>query len=217
VKSFTPNQVLPADDSGFFTSVALEQLAMTAQNQLERTGRIGIRVGEALVAGGPPGTAAEPEVAIGEMDGPFGTAFANLLGDQTAGHSRVLALLNTDVMVRPPTICVSKVTVTNEKYTNILMGTVQYATAMGVLDAVRSGDIPRDKADELGIIVSVWLNPAVATIKDLDHKILFDIHRKATSLAIHKAMAFQPSIDWLLENQDKVIHKYFEKGLKGEI
>jgi 5,6,7,8-tetrahydromethanopterin hydro-lyase len=217
VKSFTPDQVLPADDSGFFTSVALEQLAMTAQNQLERTGRIGIRVGEALVAGGPPGTAAEPEVAIGEMDGPFGTAFANLLGDQTAGHSRVLALLNTDVMVRPPTICVSKVTVTNEKYTNILMGTVQYATAMGVLDAVRSGDIPRDKADELGIIVSVWLNPAVATIKDLDHKILFEIHRKATSLAIHKAMAFQPSIDWLLENQDKVIHKYFEKGLKGEI
>jgi 5,6,7,8-tetrahydromethanopterin hydro-lyase len=195
----------------------MEQLAMTAQNQLERTGRIGIRVGEALVAGGPPGTAAEPEVAIGEMDGPFGTAFATLLGDQTAGHSRVLALLNTDVMVRPPTICVSKVTVTNEKYTNILMGTVQYATAMGVLDAVRSGDIPRDKADELGIIVSVWLNPAVATIKDLDHKILFDIHRKATSLAIHKAMAFQPSIDWLLENQDKVINKYFEKGLKGEI
>ena len=190
---------------------------MTAQNQLERTGRIGIRVGEALVAGGPPGTAAEPEVAIGEMDGPFGTAFANLLGDQIAGHSRVLALLNTDVMVRPPTICVSKVTVTNEKYTNILMGTVQYATSMGVLDAVRSGDIPRDKADELGIIVSVWLNPAVTTIKDLDHKILFDIHRKATSLAIHKAMSFQPSIDWLLENQDKVIHKYFEKGLKGEI
>ena len=190
---------------------------MTAQNQLQRPGRIGIRVGEALVAGGPPGTAAEPEVAIGEMDGPFGTAFANLLGDQTVGHSRVLALLNTDVMVRPPTLCVSKVTVTNERYTNILMGTVQYATAMGVLDAVRSGDIPRDKADELGIIVSVWLNPSVATIKDLDHKILFDIHRKATTLAIHKAMAFQPSIDWLLENQDKVIHKYFEKGLKGEI
>jgi formaldehyde-activating enzyme len=78
---------------------------MSARN--EATGRFGIRVGEALVAGGPPGTAAEPEVAIGEMDGPFGTAFASLLGDQTAGHSRVLALLNTDVMVRPPTICVS--------------------------------------------------------------------------------------------------------------
>lgn len=181
------------------------------------TERIGIRVGEALVAGGPPGTAAEPEVAIGEMDGPLGTAFANLLGDQVVGHSRVLALLNTDVMVRPPTICVSKVTVDNERYTNILMGTVQYATAMGVLDAVRSGDIPKAKVDELGVIVSVWLNPMVATIENLDHKILFDIHRKATALAIHKAMTFKPSIDWLLENQETIVHKYFEKGLKGEI
>jgi formaldehyde-activating enzyme len=179
--------------------------------------RIVLRVGEALVAGGPPGTAAEPEVAIGEMDGPFGAAFANLLGDQVKGHSRVLALLNTDVMVRPPTICVSKVSVDNTRYTNILMGTVQYATAMGVLDAVRSGDIPKDKVDELGVIVSVWLNPGVAKIDDLDHQVLFSIHRKATALAIHKAVTFEPSIDWLLENQDKIVHKYFEKGLKGEI
>jgi 5,6,7,8-tetrahydromethanopterin hydro-lyase len=179
--------------------------------------RIVLRVGESLVAGGPPGTAAEPEVAIGEMDGPFGTAFANLLGNQVAGHSRVLALLNTDVMVRPPTLCVSKVTVANERYTNILMGTVQYATAMGVLDSVRSGDIPKSKVDEIGIIVSVWLNPGIVDVKDLDHKILFDIHRKATAQAIHKAMTNQPSIDWLLENQDKIVHKYFERGLKGEI
>ena len=179
--------------------------------------RIIMRVGESLIAGGPPGTAAEPEVAIGEMDGPFGTAFANLLGNQVAGHSRVLALLNTDVMVRPATICVSKVTVTDERYTNILMGTVQYATAMGVLDSVRAGDIPKEKANDLGIIVSVWLNPGIVEVKDLDHRVLFDIHRKATAQAIHKAMTNQPSIDWLLENQDKVIHKYFEKGLKGEL
>lgn len=179
--------------------------------------RIVLRVGESLVAGGPPGTAAEPEVAIGELDGPLGTAFANLLGNQVVGHSRVLALLNTDVMIRPATICVSKVTVTDERYTNILMGTVQYATAMGVLDSVRAGDIPKEKANDLGIIVSLWLNPGIVDVKDLDHKILFDIHRKATAQAIHKAMNNEPSIDWLLENQDKIVHKYFERGLKGEI
>jgi len=179
--------------------------------------RIILRVGESLVAGGPPGTAAEPEVAIGEMDGPFGAAFANLLGDQVKGHSRVLALLNTDVMMRPPTLCVSKVTVDDSRYTNILMGTVQYATAMGVLDSVRAGDIPKEKVDELGIIVSVWLNPSIVDVKDLDHQVLFDIHRRATAQAIHKAMAFEPSIDWLLENQDKIVHKYFERGLKGEL
>lgn len=179
--------------------------------------KLGVRIGEALVAGGPPGTAAEPEVAIGEMDGPFGATFANLLGNQVKGHSRVLALLNTDVMVRPPTLCVSKVTVENERYTNILMGTVQYATAMGVLDSVRSGAIPRERVDELGVIVSVWLNPMITTIDNLDHRTLFNIHREATARAIDKAMRNEPSIDWQLENQERVIHKYFEKGLKGEI
>ncbi len=179
--------------------------------------RIVMRVGEALVAGGPPGTAAEPEVIIGELDGPFGTAFANLLGDQVKGHTRVLAILNTDVMVRPPTLMVSKVTVKDERYTNILMGTVQGAIANGVLDAVRNGDIPKEKANDLGIIVSVWLNPSVATDDNLDHKILFDIHREATAAAIHKAMNNEPDIDWLLKNQDEIVHKYYQMGLDGKI
>ena len=179
--------------------------------------RIVMRVGEALVAGGPPGTAAEPEVIIGELDGPFGTAFANLLGDQVKGHTRVLAILNTDVMVRPPTLMVSKVTVKDERYTNILMGTVQGAIANGVLDAVRNGDIPKEKVNDLGIIVSVWLNPSVSTDDNLDHKILFDIHRKATAAAIHKAMNNEPDIDWLLENQDEIVHKYYQMGLDGKI
>lgn len=176
-----------------------------------------MRVGEALVAGGPVGTAAEPEVVIGEMKGPMGVAFANLLGDQVKGHTRVLAIMNTDIMVRPATIMVSKVTVKDTRYTNILMGTVQAAIANGVLDAVRCGDIPKEKANDLGIIVSVWLNPVVAEQDDLDHKILFDIHREATAKAIKKAMNHEPSIDWLLENQDKIVHKYFQMGLDGKI
>jgi len=179
--------------------------------------RIVMRVGEALVAGGPPGTAAEPEVIIGELDGPVGTAFATLLGDQVKGHSRVLAILNTDIMVRPATLMVSKVTVNKERYTNILMGTVQGAIANGVLDSVRNGDIPKEKVNDLGIIVSVWLNPLVADNDDLDHKILFDIHRKATANAIQKAMNNQPDIEWLLENQENITHKYYQMGLDGKI
>ena len=179
--------------------------------------RIIMRTGEALVAGGPPGTAAEPEVIIGELDGPVGTAIACMTAGQVQGHTRVFAILNTDIQVRPVTLMVSKVTVKNTRYTNILMGTVQAAIANGVLDAVRAGDIPKDKANDLGIIVSVWLNPSVATDNTLDHKILFDIHRKAMATAIQKAMNNQPDIDWLLENQDKITHKYFQMGLDGKI
>ena len=172
-----------------------------------------MKVGECLLAGGPPGTAAEPEVIIGDLNGSFGTAFATLLGNQIKGHTKVLALMNTDVMVKPATIMVSKVTVKDDKYTNILMGTVQGAIANGVLDAVKEGIIPKEKANDLGIIVAVWLNPSVSKDDSLDHKILFDIHRRATTSAIKKALNDEPSIDWLLENQDSIVHKYFQKEL----
>lgn len=178
--------------------------------------RIIMRTGEALIADGPPLTAAEPEVVIGELDGPVGIAFANLMGDQVKGHSRVLALMNTDVQVRPATIMVSKVTVKKTAYTNILMGTVQGAIANGVLDAVRNGTIPKEKANDLGIIVSVWLNPGITTVENLDHEALFDVHRRATTRAIEKAMNHEPTIDYLLENQDKLVHKYYQRELDAK-
>ena len=95
--------------------------------------RIVLRTGEALVEGSEDYLCAEPEVVIGELDGPVGHALANLIGDQVKGHSRVFAILSSDVQVRPATVMVSKVTVKSGKYTNILMGTVQAAIANGVL------------------------------------------------------------------------------------
>jgi len=64
--------------------------------------RIVMRVGEALVVGSPPGTAAEPEVVIGELDGLIGTAFANQIGDQAKDYSKVLAIKKA--MKNEPTI-----------------------------------------------------------------------------------------------------------------
>jgi 5,6,7,8-tetrahydromethanopterin hydro-lyase len=179
--------------------------------------RIVLRTGEALVEGSEDYLCAEPEVVIGELDGPVGMALAHLIGDQVKGHTRVFAILSSDVQVRPATVMVSKVTVKNAKYTNILMGTVQAAIAHGVLDAVRSGVIPKDKVNDLGIIVSVWLDPSVTKVEKVDHKALFDVHREATAKVIGKAMRHEPTIDWLLENQDKVQHYFHELGLKGEL
>jgi formaldehyde-activating enzyme len=96
------------------------------------------------------------------------------------------------------------------------MGTVQAAIANGVLDAVRSGTIPKAKADDLGIIVSVWLDPAVLT-ETVDHTILMKTHREATRLAIEKAMKGEPTIDHLLKNQDKITHCFHDLSLKGEL
>ena len=108
------------------------------------------------------------------------------------GHTRVFAILNSDVQVRPATVMVSKVTVKDARYTNILMGTVQAAIAHGVLDAVRAGISPGTRSNDLGIIYSVWLDPAVPEVDDLDHKALFDVHREATAKVIRKAMNNEP-------------------------
>ncbi|VTS06384.1 formaldehyde-activating enzyme [Tuwongella immobilis] len=179
--------------------------------------RIGMRTGEALVEGALDYLCAEPEIVIGELDGPVGHALANLVGDQVKGHTRVFAILNSDVQVRPATLMVSKVTVNSTAYTNILMGTVQAAIANGVLDAVREGIIPKEKVNEIGIIYSVWLDPAVLKAEQVDHAALFAVHREATTKVIRKAMNHEPNIDWLLENQDKVEHFFHQQGLEGNL
>jgi 5,6,7,8-tetrahydromethanopterin hydro-lyase len=179
--------------------------------------RIGMRTAEALVEGDKDYLCAEPEIVIGELDGPVGTAMATLVGDQVKGHTRVFAILNSDAQVKPATLMVSKVTVASSKYTNYLMGSVQAGIAHGVLDAVRAGIIPRARANDLGIIYSVWLDPAVLKADTVDHEGLFQVNREATLKVIRKAMANEPSIDWLLENQDKVTHYFHQLGVDGQL
>jgi len=178
--------------------------------------RIVLRTGEALVEADEAWSAAEPEVVIGELDGPVGYALANLMGNQVKGHTKVFAILNSDVQVRPATVMVSKVTVASEKYTNILMGTVQAAIAHAVLDSVRAGDIPKEKANDLGIIVSVWLDPSIIDA-DFDPQVLFETNRAATAKAIKKAMNHEPGIDWLLKNQETVPHYFHQLALEKKL
>lgn len=182
-------------------------------------GRIVLRTGEALVEGDKDYLCAEPEIVIGELDGPVGTALATLVGDQVKGHTRVFAILNSDVQVRPATLMVSKVTVSNSRYTSILMGSVQAGIANGVLDAVREGVIPRKKVNDLGIIYSVWLDPSVLSVPEgkIDHAGLFAVNREATVKVIRKALANEPDIDWLLENQESVTHYFHQLGLDGKV
>lgn len=196
--------------------MAKKKSAKKAAKKSAAVGRIVLRTGEALVEADEAWSAAEPEVVIGELDGPVGYALAQLMGNQVKGHTKVFAILNSDVQIRPATVMVSKVTVASEKYTNILMGTVQAAIAHGVLDAVRAGDIPKSKANDLGIIISVWLDPSVVDA-EIDHNVLFATHREATTKAIHKAMHHEPSIDWLLKNQSNVPHYFHQLAVEGKL
>jgi 5,6,7,8-tetrahydromethanopterin hydro-lyase len=86
-----------------------------------------------------------------------------------------------------------------------------------VLDAVRDGTIPRNEVDTIGIIAAVWLYPEVVEATDLDFEDLFATHRKSMHAAIKKAMMGEPTIEWLLANQEKIVHSYHKKGLEGKL
>ena len=51
----------------------------------------------------------------------------------------------------------------------------------------------------------------------MDFAALFDVHRDATAKVIRKAMKHEPSIDWLLENQDQVMHCFHQMGAQGKL
>ena len=179
--------------------------------------RIVLRTGEALQVGGPPGTAAEPEIVIGELDGPVGTALATLLGDQVKGHTRVFAILNSDVQVRPATLMVSKVTVRS--------GGTRHPDGHGAgRDRPRRARRGPGRRHPERARRTTWASSSrcgstrVLTCPRRSRSRGVVPHQsRGTAKAIRKAMRHEPSIDWLLENQDKVVHRYFQMGLEGKI
>ncbi|MBC7945784.1 MAG: formaldehyde-activating enzyme [Burkholderiales bacterium] len=172
--------------------------------------RIIFRAGEATVFAKPGQfTDAMPEILIGDVDGPVGYAFANMMG-QTAGHTRMFAIRACNQLVRPATIMAPKVTIKNSATVELFGGIVQSATADGVLDCVIENILPRDQINNLCIISLVWIDPQCVTDKNIDKKDLYRTNYEATRLAISRAMKNEPSLDELIANRKKIKHDMFD-------
>lgn len=177
--------------------------------------KIGIRFGEAMVAGSSDPYWTEPEIVIGELDGPVGQAMAGMMG-QTAGFSRLFALVDGNKMVKPATLMVPKVQLKKMVDVNVFAGPVQAGIAEGVLDAVAAGLIPKGRCEEIGIIAMVWVHPDLCkdTVK-IDYNEVYTNNRKAMKLAIQKALTGKPAIkDLLAENRKAPRHFTFDPKTK---
>jgi len=168
-----------------------------------KMGRIGIRFGEALVG-------EEPEIAhidliIGDKDGPAGIGFAFGLAHQSYGHTKLFAVLTPNLLVKPVTLIVPKVTIKSLKQAALIFGAAQYAVAKAVADSVAEGIIPKDIVEDVVIICGVFIHPAA---KDPDK--VFKYNYEATKLAIKRAMNEEPKIDEILEKKDKVTHPFYK-------
>ncbi len=156
-------------------------------------------------------TDAMPEIILGTVDGPVGTALAGMMG-QSAGHTRMFAIRACNQMVKPTTLMVPKVTLKDSKNIDLFGGVVQSGTADGVLDSVIEGILPRDQVNELCIIALVWIDPRCAKDPKLDLQDLYRTNYEATKLAIRRAMNNEPSIDELIANRHKIVHDMFTPG-----
>jgi len=109
-------------------------------------------VGEALVGEGKE--IAHIDLVIGGKGGAVESAFMNSLASPQVGHTPLLAVLEPNLPTKPPTLIVNKVTIKNASQAVLMFGPAQAAVAKAVMDSVEEGVIPKDKAEELYIIVS---------------------------------------------------------------
>jgi 5,6,7,8-tetrahydromethanopterin hydro-lyase len=161
-------------------------------------------IGEALAGDG--NEVAHIDLLIGSKDGPVGTAFANALADQKQGHSNLLAVLTPNLICKPATVLITKVTIKGAKQAVQMFGPAQASVAKAVADSVAAGVIPKDQVDNLVIVCGVFIHWEA---KD-DTKI-YQYNYEATKLSIQRAMKGEPKIEEVLAKKDSAKHPFSPK------
>ena len=158
-------------------------------------------IGESLVGDG--NEVAHIDLLIGDKAGPVGTAFANALANQSAGHSNLLAVLTPNLAVKPSTVMITKVTIKGAKQAVQMFGPAQYAVAKAVADSVEAGVIPKDQCEKLVIVCGVFIHWEAN-----DDKKIYQYNYDATKMAIASAMKNSPSVDEMLAKKGTAKHQF---------
>jgi 5,6,7,8-tetrahydromethanopterin hydro-lyase len=151
-------------------------------------------IGEAL--SGEGNEIAHIDLLIGDKTGPVGVAFASALANQSAGHSSLLAVVTPNLICKPATVMITKVTIKGAKQAVQMFGPAQEAVARAVVDSVADGVIPKEKADDYVIVCGVFIHWEAA-----DDKKIYQFNYDATKAAIKNAMAGEPKIDEIIKRK----------------
>ena len=160
-----------------------------------------LSVGESLVGDGAE--VAHVDVLIGSKDGPVGVAFAGALLNQKEGHTNLLAIVAPNLPAKPDTIIANKVTIRGEKQVGQMFGPAQASVARGVVDSVRDGVISQDEAEDLCIVVGVFIHWEAQ-----DDKKIFDWNYQATKESIARAMAAEPTAGTVMAAEADARHPF---------
>lgn len=158
-------------------------------------------IGEALVGEG--NEIAHIDLAIGYKGGPFETAFISALSSPASHHTPLLAVLAPNLMAKPATLMVNKVSIKNGTQATLMFGPAQAAVARAVAESVAEGVLPKKDVENMLVIVSVFIHWDAN-----DKKKIYDYNYEATKLALKRAMANEPGIDDVLAKRNTAKHPF---------
>ena len=158
-------------------------------------------IGEAL--SGEGNEIAHIDLLIGDKDGPVGNAFANALARQSEGHTNLLAVLTPNLLAKPATVLVTKVTIKGMRQAVQMFGPAQAAVAKAVADSVSENVLSKKQAEEFVIVCGVFIHPEAA-----DDRKIYDYNYQATKDAIKCAMTGKPTVDEILAGKDQAAHPF---------
>ena len=161
----------------------------------------GTLIGEALVGEG--NEVAHIDLVIGPKEGPVGQAFTTSLACPREGHTPLLAVLTPNLPPKPATLIVNKVTIKGAEQAVLMFGPAQAAVAKAVMDCVAEGTIPQDEVEDVVLIVSVFIHWKAA-----DKKKIYDYNYEATKLAIERAIAGEPKVEYVLARKEVAKHPF---------
>jgi bifunctional enzyme Fae/Hps len=156
-------------------------------------------IGEALIGDGAE--LAHIDLIVGDKDGPVGAAFANALSQLSAGHTPLLAVIRPNLLTKPATLVIPKVTLKNVDQVNEMFGPVQAAVAKAVADCLEEGVFKEVDIDKIVILASPFLHPEAK-----DYNKIYRYNYGAMKLALRRAFEQFPDAKTLIYEKDRQAH-----------
>jgi bifunctional enzyme Fae/Hps len=156
-------------------------------------------VGEALVGDGAE--LAHIDLLMGEKEGPIGSAFANAISQLSVGHTPLLAVVRPNLLTKPVTLVIPKVTLKDMHQVNEMFGPVQAAVAKAIADSVEEGVFGETNIESLAILCSAFVHPEAK-----DYNKLYRFNYGATKLALARALDSFPDKKTLVHEKDRAAH-----------
>jgi bifunctional enzyme Fae/Hps len=156
-------------------------------------------VGEALIGEGAE--IAHIDLLLGNKEGPVGSAFANAVSQLSMGHTPLLAVVRPNLLTKPATVIIPKVTLKGMEQVNEMFGPVQAAVAKAVADSLEEGVFCNVDIEDIAIIASAFVHPDAK-----DYNRIYRYNYGATKLALRRALDKFPDEKTLIYEKDRAAH-----------